>query len=98
MILVFCLSIAPDSDLAKIRDSGNFVEATERELLEEIKLLLQTLNMKDDCYFFGSHPYDLVPVSGYFKNKAEMIATLEKGMAEMDSAFLDSVYRRPATP
>ena len=98
MILVFCLSIAPDSDLAKIRDAGDFVEATERDLLEEIKLLLQSLNMQDDCYFFGSHPYDLVPVSGYFKDKAKMIATLEKGMAEMDPAFLDSVYRRPATP
>lgn len=98
MVLVFCLSIAPDSDLAKLRDAGDFAEATERELLEEIKLLLQTLNLSDDCYFFGSHPYDLVPVSGYFKDKAEMISTLEKGMAEMDPAFLDSVYRRPPTP
>lgn len=98
MILVFCLSIAPDSDLAKIRDAGNFTEATEREMIEEIKLLLQSLNMRDDCYFFGSHPYDLIPVSGYFKDRDQMVAKLEEGMSKMEPEFLDSVYRRPPTP
>ena len=96
MVLIFNTSVAPGSDLEKIRDAGGFTEATERENLEEIKLLLNSLDMDDDCYFFGSHPFDLVPVSGYFKDRDEIVRHIDAGMKRIDPKVLDSVYRRGA--
>ncbi|MDD4510315.1 MAG: radical SAM protein [Oscillospiraceae bacterium] len=96
MVLIFTTSIAPGSDLAKIRDEGGFVEATEREILEEIKLLLKALDMDDDCFFFGSHPFDLVPVSGYFRDKEQIIQQLDDGMKKLHPKILDGVYKRGA--
>lgn len=95
-VLIFTTSVADDSDLAKIRDRGEFTEATERENFEEIKLLLRSLDMPDDCFFFGSHPFDLIPVSGHFKDKERIIAHIDNEMKRMPPYFLDGVYKRGA--
>ena len=50
--------------------------------------------MDDDCYFFGSHPFNLIPVSGYFSQKQELMDCIEDEMAEYEPEFLDAVWQR----
>lgn len=57
------------SELKGLRDEGEYVELTEREILEEEILLLDSLDMEDDSFYFGSHPFDTVPVCGSFRER-----------------------------
>ena len=70
------------------------MELTEREQIDEEIMLLEALELDDSCFFFGSHPYNLVPVSGYMSQKAELIAAIREGMKEYEDEFLDSVWYR----
>lgn len=88
------MGVTPDSALARIRDAGEYVELTEKELIEEELLLLKALDMNDDCFFFGSHPYNSIPVSGNFSEKDKIIAYLEKTAKELPAVFMDSVRER----
>lgn len=90
-------SIAENSHLYKMKTNQEFVEATEREKLNEELLLLEKLEMDDDCYFFGSHPYNLIRFSDNFKNKEKMIKNLKENMDKIDElkpGLLDSVLPR----
>lgn len=93
MVSVMTTSVSEGSELEILRDRGEFVECTELEKLEEEKLLLKLLE-QEDGYFFGSHNYNLVPVSGPLKDKQEIIEVIEKRISNMDDAILNSVILR----
>ncbi len=59
LVSIMTTSIADDTPLEKMRNDGDFVECTEREKIEEEKLLLELLEF-DDAYFFGGHMYNLI--------------------------------------
>ena len=87
-------AVSPGTPLEEMRDRGEYVELTERELIDEEIMLLEALDMDDSCFFFGSHPFNLVPVSAPFSKKAEIIEALREGMKEYEEEFLDSVWQR----
>ncbi len=89
-------SVTEGTPLAEMRDRGEYVELTEREQIEEEILFLNALDMDDDCFFFGSHPMNLIPVSEYFFKKQEIIEYIKKEATEFDNEFLDSVWYRGA--
>lgn len=89
-------SVTEGTLLAEMRDRGEYVELTEREQLEEEILFLRALDMEDDCFFFGSHPMNLIPISEYFSKKEEIIRYIETEAAEYEDEFLDSVWQRGA--
>lgn len=93
MVSVMTTSVSEGSELEILRDRGEFVECTELEKLEEEKLLLKLLE-QEDGYFFGSHNYNLVPVSGPLKDKQEIIEVIERRISNMDDAILNSVILR----
>lgn len=95
MVSVMPTSVTKGSELEEIRDKGDFVESTEREMLEEEIMLLDKLDV-GDAYFFGSHMYNLVPISGSLKHKKEMINHLKDKLETLEKDVLDDVLERPA--
>ncbi len=93
MVSLMPTSVADGTLLEKMRDAGEFVECTEREKIEEEKYLLKLLNF-EDAYFFGSHYYNLIPVSGELSQKAAMITHIDKQLLRMDTELLDGAYQR----
>ncbi|ONI40650.1 radical SAM protein [Candidatus Epulonipiscium fishelsonii] len=94
MISIMPTSVTPGSELEEICNSGDYVELTEREmLLEEIKFL-EALDVDDDCFFFGSHNFNLVPVSGEMKDRNIMIYKLKFALKTLSPKILDSTKPR----
>ena len=93
-IAAVATAVSPDSELARMRDAGAYVELTEGEMLDEEIMLLKALDMDAECLFFGSHPYNTIPVSGLFSDKEKMIGYLEKKRQLLPPAFLNSTMPR----
>ena len=85
------------SELEELCDKREYVQLTERELVEEEKMLLRALKI-NDCIFFGSHPYNLITISGVLpQDREEIIKHLDSEMAAWDRdqpGFLDTVWKR----
>ena len=68
-----------------------------KENQEEEKMLLRALKI-NDCIFFGSHPYNLITISGVLpQDREEIIKHLDSEMAAWDRdqpGFLDTVWKR----
>ena len=86
--------LAAEAELEALRDAGEYVCLTEREMLEEEIMLLEALDMRDDCWFFGTHPLNAVAVDGYFKEKDRIIAEIRTEMAEIGDDILDITLKR----
>lgn len=87
-------SVAPGSELEKLRDAGVFTESTEGEILEEEILMLESLHLRDKAFWFGSHVFNNVPVSGTFASKDQMVAKLKAGLAAMSPKERDVIRDR----
>ena len=85
------------SELEELCNKGEYEQLTERELVEEEKMLLRALKI-DDCIFFGSHPYNLITINGVLpQDREKIIAHLDLEMAAWDRdqpGFLDTVWER----
>ena len=85
------------SELEELCDKGEYVQLTERELIEEEKMLLRALKI-NDCIFFGSHPYNLITISGVLpQDREKIIKHLDSEMEAWDRdqpGFLDTVWKR----
>ena len=87
-------AIAEGSDLERMREKGEYATPTEKELIEEELLLLQLLETTQECYFFGRHPYNTVPVAGPLSEKDRMTARLSRALADLPGEFLASCQQR----
>ena len=97
IILTMSTGIQKNTPLADMRDSGEFVEPTEREMLAEEMMYLENLKMDDDCLYFGAHIYNLSRITKYFRYRNEMIEELKKRIDEIDRTnpgLLDTVLER----
>lgn len=64
------LAIQPGTPLAEEVKSGEFIQATPKQILEEEKYLLE--NLEDfDTYYWGDHGNNIVPQKGMFPYKKE---------------------------
>lgn len=95
MVSIMPTSVTVGSELELLKNSSDFVESTELEMLEEEKLLLNSLDF-EEAYVFGSHNFNLVPVSGLLKHKKEIIEHIDKMIDELDDKVLNGVLPRAA--
>lgn len=95
MVSIMPLSVTKGSDLEVLKNSGEFVESTELENLQEQIRLIEALTF-DDAYLFASHNYSLIPVSGHLKRKKEIISYINQRIEEVDNKTLESVLPRAA--
>lgn len=94
MVSIMPTSVIPGSELEKLCDEGEFIEPTELEMLEEEKLLIRLLKV-DDCYFFGSHNYNLVPISGDLnRDRDKILEHIDMSIDKIDNAILNGVKPR----
>lgn len=93
MVSVMPTGVTTGSELETMVLNGEFIECTELEKLEEEKQLLRLLEF-DDAYFFGSHYYNLVPISGMLTQKEEIIKRLDARIEELDSSILNTAKTR----
>ena len=65
--LIFTGTIHADPGCPLYEDlqSGKFVENTVEEYLDEEKIFMEHLQLKD-CYYFGLHPSNIVQMEGWF--------------------------------
>ena len=94
MVSIMPTSVTPGSELEAICDSGTYVELTELEMLQEEIAFLKALDVDDSCYFFGSHYFNLVPVSGKMGDREKIIAKLEDAIRTLSPTVLNSTKPR----
>ncbi len=93
LVSLMTTSISEGTPLERMRDSGEFIECTEREKIEEEKYLLKLLDF-NDAYFFGGHNYNLIPVNGPLSKKNEIIKYIDKELEQIDDNILNGIYKR----
>jgi radical SAM superfamily enzyme YgiQ (UPF0313 family) len=90
LIFLATLHVDEGSPLHDELRAGTFVENTLGENLNEELELLRQLEL-DGIVFYGLHTSNVVPVSGRLpRDKAVLIAELEKGIAQIPKHILDS--------
>lgn len=97
MIIPTSTSIEKGTPLNEMKNNGEFLESSEREIIEEELTLIENLEMDDYCYFFGGHVHNLIKINAYFKYKKEMILEIKNKIVEFDKkrpGLLDSVITR----
>ncbi len=90
LIFIANLHVDPGSELFDEMQRGEFVENTLRQNLEEEIELLQSLTV-NNCFFYGMHTSNTVPVQGMLPlAKETMLKRLVNGLEAMDERLLDS--------
>lgn len=90
LIFIANLHVDPGSELFDEMNRGDFVENTLRQNLEEEIELLRHLKLAD-CFFYGMHTSNVVPVQGTIaKAKDSMLRRLEGALETMDEELLGS--------
>ncbi len=94
MVSIMPTSVTPGSPLEEIADRGEYVELTEYEMLQEEIMILKELDVDDDCYFFGSHNFNLIPVSGRMRDRHAIVDHIETVMSTLSPEVLNSTKAR----
>lgn len=93
MILLNTMSAFKDTQLDRDIKSGKFIPATEKELLEEEKTILENLRLPD-TFFWASHPLDSVSIQGVIKDSRDrMLETLRRGIENSEHRTINRISR-----
>ncbi len=88
------LGLFEGSPMSQAAKSGDFIPATEREIVEEEIRVLELITV-DNVPFYGIHPTNTSSVQGLLqRDKQELISHLKEYLATEDPEFLDSAMRR----
>ena len=92
-ILINTLSAFVGTRLDRAIKEGKFIQASERENLEEERDFLAALNLPD-TYFWSLHPLDSVRIDGILREeKEEMIKTLDDAIDHADYCNIKRISR-----
>ncbi len=94
LIWVGTLAVFEGTELHAEMASGKFIPATELEILEEEKALIDAIDL-DDVRFYGVHPTNTVRVSGMLpQDKPKMIAAIDAGIEKFGTRALSTAFAR----
>ena len=94
LIWVGTLGIFDGTELYAEMEQGLFVPATEMEILEEEKELINNIEL-DNVRFYGVHPTNTVRVSGLLpRDKEKMINEIDIGIAHVGEDVLLTSFHR----
>ena len=94
LIFTGTLHADPGCPLYEDMKSGTFIENTVAEYLEEEEIFLRELTV-ENCFYFGLHPSNIVPMSGMLgADKEEMLRAIEKRKKHLSARQLASIPRR----
>lgn len=93
MLSTMTTSVSTGTPLEKMRDNGEFIECTELEKIEEEIMLLKLIDF-EDCYFFGAHNYNLIPINAPLSKKKAIIKAFEDNIHKIPEDILHGVKAR----
>ena len=94
LVLVCTLGVFPGSELEQEMLAGTFMPATELEVLQEEKKLLEEINL-EDVPFFGLHPTNTVPLYGKLpQDKGKMLLSIDDIINNADQNMLNKSIHR----
>ncbi|MFI3202319.1 MAG: radical SAM protein [Eubacteriales bacterium] len=93
LLSLMTTSVSTGTPLETMRDQGEFVECTELEKIEEEIMLLKLIDF-EDCYFFGGHNYNLIPINAHLSKKEEIIKVFEDNIHKIPTHILHGVKER----
>ena len=94
MVLLTALTAFEGTELAEDIKNNKFILSSEREILEEEKLLLENLDLPE-CYFWAAHSLDAIGVAGVIgEDRAEMLEALQYGIEHADEFNYNRTARR----
>ena len=95
-VYVMSTSVIEPSPLYYMREKGEFIEATNRENLEEQIYLLENLNLPADTLYSSGHMVNMLNVTGYMSDKNEMIGKIKYALENIDPQILDMTNQKIA--
>ena len=88
------LTVFPGSELEEDIKAGRFVEAGEKEILTEEKLIIENINLPE-MHLWASHILNSTPLAGYIgKDREWMLQRLERSINEMDEEQFKKTFKR----
>ena len=94
LIWVGTLAIFEGTALHAEMVQGKFDPATELEILEEEKALIDAIEL-ENVRFYGVHPTNTVRTSGMLsQDKQKMLAAIDAGIEELGAEALNTVFAR----
>lgn len=94
LIWVGTLAIFEGTELHMEMANGSYIPATELEILEEEKVLIEVIEL-EDVRFLGVHPTNTVRISGRLpQDKQKMIAAIDQGIQQFGSKTLATTIAR----
>ena len=94
LIWVGTLAIFEGTALYTEIEQGLFIPATELEILEEEKALINAIEL-ENVRFYGVHPTNTVRISGWLpQDKQKMIASIDKGIKKLGERNLATSFAR----
>ena len=85
MISIITTGIATGTELAKMRDNGEFVQLSEREIIEDEIALIDALDVPNSVYFYGHHQNNIARVSGHMKDKEKLIEGFKQKIKDFEN-------------
>jgi hypothetical protein len=94
LIWVGTLAIFEGTALHTDMKQGTFIPATELEILEEEKALIDAIEL-ENVRFYGVHPTNSVRVSGWLpQDKLKMVAAIDEGIKKFGEKTLSTAFAR----
>ena len=94
LIWVGTLAIFEGTEIHAEMEKGLFIPATELEILEEEKALINAIEL-DNVRFYGVHPTNTVRISGRLpRDKKTMVAAIDHGMERYGKRRLATAFSR----
>jgi len=94
LIWVGTLAVFEGTELHAEMERGLFIQATEIEILEEEKALIDAIEL-ENVPFYGVHPTNTVRISGRLtKDKQKMLAQIDDGILRYGQTALSNSFAR----
>lgn len=87
--------IEPHTELYKEMRAGKFKLPDKMGLLTELKLMLENMDVKNDCFFASNHASNYLPIRALLpKDKQKVVALLNKVISSGDESILRPEHMR----
>ena len=94
MVRLMTLSVFDNCELAEDIKAGTFIEAGEKEILIEEKIVLENIELPE-LHFWANHVLNSTPVAGYVgKDREWMLKRIERSMEEINEEQFKKTFKR----
>lgn len=87
--------LLPYTELGKQAAAGTFKLPDKFGLLKELRLMIQNMDMKRECFFTSNHASNYLPIRAFLpKNKPQVLSLIDEVVASGDENILRPEYMR----